>query len=286
MTQTGHGEIIEFRKGIVSMPDLPDIEWLRTAANDLNKLLAQIAEHSQRSQSLSPNEPELRGCLKDLEENVAKARQVTRSIVERVEVSSASAPQSRMMRPAPDLADNRGGGALDPADVAPARCSSPAALAELARQNDIQIANLTGDRELILLVDDEAHVCLLAKLMLCDEGYKVVTAYDGEEAIRVFRCLGAHVSLVILDFIMPGIDGETVFNELQRINPEVAVVLSSGFAEQSKLNRMLARGLCGFIAKPYSQQRLLDQVRFILDAIQNAKTVAQTAERVTGNGVG
>jgi CheY-like chemotaxis protein len=284
MTQTGHGEIVEFRKGIISMPDLPDIEWLRTAANDLNKLLAQIAEHSQRSQSLSPNKPELHGCLKDLEENVAKARQVTRSILERVEVSSA--PQSRMMRPAPDLADNRGGGVLEPADVAPARCSSPAALAELARQNDIQIANLTGNRELILLVDDEAHVCLLAKLMLCDEGYKVVTAYDGEEAIRVFRCLGAHVSLVILDFIMPGIDGETVFNELQRINPEVAVVLSSGFAEQSKLNRMLARGLCGFIAKPYSQQRLLDQVRFILDAIQNSKSVAQTPGLASRAGTG
>ena len=64
----------------------------------------------------------------------------------------------------------------------------------------------TGNRELILLVDDEAHVCLLAKLMLCDEGYKVTTAYDGEEAVRVFQSLGSYVSLVILDFIMPGID--------------------------------------------------------------------------------
>ena len=171
---------------------------------------------------------------------------------------------------------------LDPAAIGSARSDSSAALAELARQNDIQIANLTGSRELILLVDDEAHVCLLAKLMLCDEGYKVATAYDGEEAVRVFRCLGAHVSLVILDFIMPGIDGETVFNELQRIHPEVAVVLSSGFAEQSKLNRMLARGLCGFIAKPYSQQRLLDQVRFILDAIQNSKSVTQMPDPVRG----
>jgi CheY-like chemotaxis protein len=273
MTQTDHGDIIEFSKRIVSMPDLPDIEWLRTAANDLNSLLLQIAGYSHRSQLLSRNEPELRGCLEHLEENVAKASQVTRSILERIESSSGS--QSLVVRSTPDLTDNMSGDVLNPAGLAPARSGSSAALAELARQNDIQIANLTGDRELILLVDDEAHVCLLAKLMLCDEGYKVVTAYDGEEAVRVFRCLGAHVSLVILDFIMPGIDGETVFNELQRIHPEVAVVLSSGFAEQSKLNRMLARGLCGFIAKPYSQQRLLDQVRFILDAIQNSKSVAQ-----------
>jgi CheY-like chemotaxis protein len=257
------------------MPDLPDIEWLRTAANDLNNLLLQISRYSHRSQSLAKNQPELRGCLEHLEENVAKASQVTRSILERVE--SSGGPQSLVVRSAPDLADNMSGGVLDPANTA-------AALAELARQNDIQIANLTGNRELILLVDDEAHVCLLAKLMLCDEGYKVVTAYDGEEAVRVFRCLGAHVSLVILDFIMPGIDGETVFNELQRIHPEVAVVLSSGFAEQSKLNRMLARGLCGFIAKPYSQQRLLDQVRFILDAIQNSKSVAQMPGSVRRNG--
>jgi CheY-like chemotaxis protein len=262
------------------MPDLPDIEWLRTAANDLNNLLIQIAGYSHRSQLLSPNEPELLSCLEHLEENVAKASQVTRSILESVE--SSSGPHSLVVRSAPDPGDNMTGDVLNPAGVAPARSRSSAALAELARQNDIQIANPTGDRELILLVDDEAHVCLLAKLMLCDEGYKVATAYDGEEAVRVFRCLGAHVSLVILDFIMPGIDGETVFNELQRIHPEVAVVLSSGFAEQSKLNRMLARGLCGFIAKPYSQQRLLDQVRFILDAIQNSKSVTQMPDPVRG----
>ena len=263
------------------MPDLPDIEWLRTAANDLNKLLLQISGYSHRSQSLSQDEPELRGCLEHLEENVAKASQVTRSILERVE--NFGGPPSRVLPPAEDLEGSISGDVLHPADVVSARSGLSAALAELARQNDIQIANLTGNRELILLVDDEAHVCLLAKLMLCDEGYKVVTAYDGEEAVRVFQAIGAHISLVILDFIMPGIDGETVFNELQRIQPEVAVVLSSGFAEQSKLNRMLARGLCGFIAKPYSQQRLLDQVRFILDAIQNSKSTAQMPdpERVT-----
>ena len=264
------------------MPDLPDIEWLRTAANDLNNLLLQIARYSHRSQALSQNQPELRGCLELLEERVAKARQVARSVLE--EVESSGGPQSLTVRSAPDLAGNVDADVLEPTDVTPDQTGSSAALAELARQNDIQIANLTGNRELILLVDDEAHVCLLAKLMLCDEGYKVVTAYDGEEAVRIFRCLGAHVSLVILDFIMPGIDGETVFNELQRIYPEVAVVLSSGFAEQSKLNRMLARGLCGFIAKPYSQQRLLDQVRFILDAIQNAKSATPLPDPVRRNG--
>jgi CheY-like chemotaxis protein len=282
MTQIDHSDIIEFSKVIVLMPDLPDIEWLRTAANALNNLLLQIARYSHRSQTLLKNEFELRGCLEDLEENVAKARQVTRAILERVE--NVSGLQSPGTRPAPDFAGNSTRGLLEPPNAASARPGSSVDLAELARQNDVQIANLTGNRELILLVDDEAHVCLLAKLMLSDEGYKVVTAYDGEEAVRVFRCLGTHVSLVILDFIMPGIDGETVFNELQRINPEVAVVLSSGFAEQSKLNRMLARGLCGFIAKPYSQQRLLDQVRFILDAIQNSKTAAQIQNPVRHNG--
>ncbi|MBV9998362.1 MAG: response regulator [Verrucomicrobia bacterium] len=283
MTQTDHGDIVEFSKGIVSMPDLPDLEWLRTAANDLSKLLLQIAGYSHRSQALSKNQPELRNCLEHLEENVAKASEVTRSILERVERSSNGSP-SLAVRSAPALAENISRDMLDPAAVASPRSDSSAALAELARQNDVQIANLTGSRELILLVDDEAHVCLLAKLMLCDEGYKVVTAYDGEEAVRVFRCLGLHVRLVILDFIMPGIDGETVFNELQRIHPDVAVVLSSGFAEQSKLNRMLARGLCGFIAKPYSQQRLLDQVRFILDAIQNSKNSAPVPDPVRRKG--
>ena len=60
-------------------------------------------------------------------------------------------------------------------------------------------------------------------------------------------------------------DGDAVFEELRALNPEIAVVLSSGFAEQTKVGAMLAQGLRGFIPKPYTSAKLLEQVRSILD---------------------
>jgi CheY-like chemotaxis protein len=71
----------------------------------------------------------------------------------------------------------------------------------------------------------------------------------------------------VLDFTMPIMDGADLFAELQQLNPRVPVVLSSGFTEQDKLRGMLARGLRGFIPKPYTQAKLLAQVRQTLDAI-------------------
>ena len=151
------------------------------------------------------------------------------------------------------------------------RSDASEGLQALADGNDLAISNITGNRPLILLVDDEPHVCVLTKLMLCDEGYKVVTAPDGDQAIAIFEKLGPYISLVILDLIMPSMDGEDVFNRLRKIDPNIAVVLSSGFTDQAKLDRMLAHGLRGSIAKPYTQQRLLEQVRETLDAIQAKK---------------
>ncbi|HTG45863.1 MAG TPA: response regulator, partial [Verrucomicrobiae bacterium] len=68
------------------------------------------------------------------------------------------------------------------------------------------------------------------------------------------------------DFFLPVMDGDAVFDELRLLNPDVVVVLSSGFAEQSKLGNMLAQGLKGFIPKPYTREKLLEQVRSTIEA--------------------
>ena len=67
----------------------------------------------------------------------------------------------------------------------------------------------------------------------------MVTAQDGDQAIAIFEKLGAHISLVILDLIMPSMDGEDLFNRLRGFDPGISVVLSSGFSSQEKLQRML-----------------------------------------------
>jgi CheY-like chemotaxis protein len=108
---------------------------------------------------------------------------------------------------------------------------------------------------------------MIAERVLTDEGYRVVTAKDGFQAIEIYRKLKEQILLVILDFTMPVMDGADVFAELQLINPKVPVVLSSGFAEQEPLRNMLSHGLRGFIPKPYTQQKLLTQVRSTLDAL-------------------
>jgi CheY-like chemotaxis protein len=137
---------------------------------------------------------------------------------------------------------------------------------------DVKVNNPTGTRELVMIVDDEDFVTLLAQRVLTDEGYRVVTAKDGFQALELYRKLRDHLSLVILDFTMPVMDGADVFNELLAINPRVPVVLSSGFAEQDAIRAMLARGLRGFIPKPYTQKKLLEQVRSVLDTLQSEKS--------------
>ena len=118
-----------------------------------------------------------------------------------------------------------------------------------------------------MIVDDEDLVTMLAQRVLTDEGYRIVTAKDGFQAIEIYRKLKEQIALIILDFTMPIMDGSDVFAELLLINPKAPVVLSSGFAEQERLRSMLARGLRGFIPKPYTQQKLLTQIRSVLDTL-------------------
>jgi CheY-like chemotaxis protein len=115
-------------------------------------------------------------------------------------------------------------------------------------------------------VDDETEILDLASAMLAEEGYRVVVAKDGFEALRIYQQIGGKIGLVILDFFLPVMDGDAVFDELRLLNPKINVVLSSGFAEQSKLGAMLAQGLRGFIPKPYTREKLLEQIRSTLDA--------------------
>jgi CheY-like chemotaxis protein len=136
--------------------------------------------------------------------------------------------------------------------------------------SDITVLNPKGNREVILLVDDEGEIAELASTMLTDEGYRVILARDGFEALRIYQQIGTQIGLVILDFFLPVMDGDAVFDELRALNPEVVVVLSSGFAEQSKLGNMLAQGLKGFIPKPYTAEKLLAQVRSTLDAARDS----------------
>ena len=108
-------------------------------------------------------------------------------------------------------------------------------------------------------------VAELAAEMLAEEGYKVIVAHDGFEALRIYQQMGEQIGLLFSDFFLPVMDGRRCLRRAARPKSRHRRGLSSGFAEQSKLGKMLRARLRGFIPKPYSRAKLLEQVRSTLD---------------------
>jgi CheY-like chemotaxis protein len=246
------------------MLDHEDLKWIATTSTELNSMLQQISRYSDlaRQHKGEFNYIEMLGERVELASKTAQALfdRVTSAILEGSarQTVAAKAPAHRPFSvvPSPEAAKA--------AEAPPAPPAQPP-IEPIKKPSDIHILNPDGKRELILLVDDEPEISQLASEMLADEGYKVILAKDGFEALKIYQELGKRIGLVILDFFLPVMDGDAVFDELRTLNPNVSVVLSSGFAEQSKLGTMLAQGLRGFIPKPYTRAKLLEQVRSILD---------------------
>jgi two-component system cell cycle sensor histidine kinase/response regulator CckA len=113
----------------------------------------------------------------------------------------------------------------------------------------------------VLVVDDEEMVRAVAKLTLQRSGFSVLTASDGNEALRVYREHGAGIAAVVLDVTMPRPGGEEVLGELRRIRPDVRVILSRGYDEQDATARFADKGLARFLQKPYLPSTLVAKVR-------------------------
>lgn len=103
----------------------------------------------------------------------------------------------------------------------------------------------------ILVVDDEAVVRQTAQMILKKLGYEVLLSENGQQAVELFKQSPNSFDLVILDMVMPEMNGRDCFAALRKINPEVRVVLSSGFSREKDIEQMQANGLKDFIRKPY-----------------------------------
>ena len=119
--------------------------------------------------------------------------------------------------------------------------------------------------ETILLVDDEEFVRDLGVRILSKSGYKVLTATNGREALNLFVKEPTHISLVILDLIMPEMGGKECLKELRKINPRLKVLIASGLSADPSTKEILKMGARGFVSKPFRMKELLRQVRSILD---------------------
>ncbi len=132
-------------------------------------------------------------------------------------------------------------------------------------EESAQEASPRGRGELVLVVDDEEPIRVLAKDILEDSGYRVLLADDGAEAVEIYRQHREEISLVILDMIMPKISGRDTFLKLKEINPGVRALLSTGFSQDERTQAILDSGVIGFIQKPFDIDALLFKVREILD---------------------
>ncbi len=111
--------------------------------------------------------------------------------------------------------------------------------------------------EAVLLVDDEDFVRELGQRILQKNGYEVLTATNGVEALEVFSREKERIALVILDLIMPHLGGKDCLRELLKIDPFARVLISSGLAGDAASKECLKIGAKGYVAKPFSSKQLL-----------------------------
>lgn len=249
------------------MLDQEDLKWIAATSTDLNSIVQQVSRYADliRRHKAEHNYVDL------LSERVEQASKTSQALFDRVTTKILEGASARKTGPvrftvvAPP----------NPASLSHNVTAPPQQVGNETTRNgksglnlgpDVKIKNPKGNREYLLLIEDEVDVAEFAAELLVEEGYKVIIAHDGIKALKIYQSAVDQIALVILDFFLPVMDGDAVFDELRAINPNVNVVLSSGFAEQSKIGAMLARGLRGFMPKPYTRDKLLEQLRSVLDS--------------------
>ncbi len=117
----------------------------------------------------------------------------------------------------------------------------------------------------ILLVDDDLLVVDQAHRLLSHAGYPVITAFNGSEALEIYKSRKEEISLVILDLLMPVMPGKDCLTELVKIDPSVKVLIASGFSPDTHLEEEIMRFAKGFVHKPYNMPQLITAIGSILN---------------------
>ncbi len=116
----------------------------------------------------------------------------------------------------------------------------------------------------LLVVDDETMLRDILKNFLVQEGYEVVSAADGEEALNSCSRPGAKIDAVILDMTLPGIDGMETFDRLKEIDDQMKVVIATGDPYRQSVHDLMRRGAAGMLSKPFRPQHLSEVIKQVL----------------------
>lgn len=117
----------------------------------------------------------------------------------------------------------------------------------------------------VLLVDDDSMIVDVGKQMLERTGLEVIVAKDGQKAVEIYSKNYKTINLVILDLIMPGMNGIETYHELNKINPDVKVLFSSGYRKNMDVQTIVKEGRSSFIQKPFKMEQLTQEVGRLLE---------------------
>ena len=117
----------------------------------------------------------------------------------------------------------------------------------------------------VLAIDDDADILDIIRICLETDGYKVHTATSPVTGLNLYRQLSREIDLILLDYIMPGMNGDRVFANLRQINPNARVLLLTG-CDDAVAHKMLREGLRGYIQKPFFLNQLVNHVQQTIEA--------------------
>jgi two-component system cell cycle sensor histidine kinase/response regulator CckA len=139
-----------------------------------------------------------------------------------------------------------------------------------ASEKEVSITKKSGADEIpngtetVLLVDDEEMILDVGKDMLTEIGHKVLLSKSGKEAVEVYRQHKDAIDLVIVDMIMPGMGGGEAYDRMKEVDPDLKVLLSTGYSIDGEAKEILERGCDGFIQKPFTMEDLSAKIREVL----------------------
>ena len=236
------------------MLSIKELEWLSGTLKDIDGLLRGLSDFRAYPDLLHRDDEAVQSLLERIVHSVQNARLLGGKALERIDEARAGMIE----------ADRQEAQAARAASTAAEEVPAVRIVRPPANIEQILMANPTGMRELVLVADPDPASLQATETILTDEDYRVLSVRDAFEAISIYARLWAAIDMVILDFSMPGLSGDLVFDELKAINPNVAVVISGGYTHPEKLSQMLGQGLSGFLPKPFTREKFLRQIQQVL----------------------
>jgi CheY-like chemotaxis protein len=149
----------------------------------------------------------------------------------------------------------------------------PAVSDQVSEEGNSETPFVSGGKETILLVEDDEGVRGLALRCLKKQGYQVLTATDGKDALQVVKSHPGPLDLVLTDVVMPKLGGPEMVRQLKADSPDLKVLYMSGYTDDAVVRHGLIEAEVAFIQKPYTPQELSQKVRQILDAKGNGSAL-------------